>query len=113
MASVIFMTTLLVYGIGTYAVFDPMLLLWMVAEMLQLLAGSAGQHHATAFLQLFAARCGLWHGIYDQRLLGAGRAGAGDCTLGNLATPFGSAVALGAVRHRCSRVNQHALGAGD
>lgn len=32
-ASVIFMTTLLVYGVGSYAALDPILLLWMVAAM--------------------------------------------------------------------------------
>lgn len=32
-ASIIFLTSLLVYGVGTYAVLDPMLSLWMVSAM--------------------------------------------------------------------------------
>lgn len=32
-ASVIFMTSLLVYGVGSYAVLDPMLAMWMIAAM--------------------------------------------------------------------------------
>ncbi|MEZ3501389.1 lipid IV(A) 4-amino-4-deoxy-L-arabinosyltransferase [Pantoea sp. KPR_PJ] len=57
-ASIIFMTTLLVYGVGTYAVLDPILLLWMVAAMCsywRAVQASTTQQRAFGYLLLGVA----------------------------------------------------------
>ncbi|CAK9885767.1 MAG: Undecaprenyl phosphate-alpha-4-amino-4-deoxy-L-arabinose arabinosyl transferase [Candidatus Erwinia impunctatus] len=61
MAGVIFLTALLVYGIGSYAVLDPMITLWLTAAMcsywLTVQAENRKQHVAAWLLLGFA--CGL------------------------------------------------------
>lgn len=60
-ASIIFLTTLLVYGIGTYAVLDPMLLLWMVAAMCSywLAVEAAGTPRRLCGYLLLGVACGM------------------------------------------------------
>lgn len=56
--SVIFLTSLLVYGIGTYAVLDPILLLWLVAAMCSYWLAAQASHtrqRAWGYLLLGAA----------------------------------------------------------
>lgn len=57
-ASIIFLTSLLVYGVGTYAVLDPILLLWLVAAMCSYwlaVQAQSTQHRLYGFLLLGAA----------------------------------------------------------
>ncbi|NRH24598.1 lipid IV(A) 4-amino-4-deoxy-L-arabinosyltransferase [Pantoea stewartii] len=60
-ASVIFMTSLLVYGIGTYAVLDPMLTLWMVAAMCSYWFASEAQNVRQRILRylILGLACGM------------------------------------------------------
>jgi len=57
-ASIIFLTSLLVYGVGTYAVLDPILLLWLVAAMCSYwlaVQAQSTQHRLYGYLLLGAA----------------------------------------------------------
>lgn len=60
-ASVIFLTALLVYGVGTYSVLDPMLSLWLVAAMCSywLAAGAVGVKQRVAGYLLLGLACGM------------------------------------------------------
>lgn len=60
-ASVIFLTGLLVYGVGTYSVLDPMLSLWLVAAMCSywLAAGAVGVKQRVAGYLLLGLACGM------------------------------------------------------
>lgn len=61
MAALIFLSSLLVYGIGSYAVLDPMITLWLAAAMccLWLATESVGFWRKTAAYCLFGLACGL------------------------------------------------------
>lgn len=60
-ASVIFLTALLVYGVGTYSVLDPMLSLWLAAAMCSywLAAGAVGVKQRVAGYLLLGLACGM------------------------------------------------------
>ncbi|MGV3346172.1 lipid IV(A) 4-amino-4-deoxy-L-arabinosyltransferase [Enterobacteriaceae bacterium LUAb1] len=61
MASTIFLTSILVYGVGTYAVLDPMITLWLVAAMYlcwQALEADSRPKKGGMWL-LFGAACGM------------------------------------------------------
>ncbi len=74
LSAVIFLTALLVYAIGTYAVLDPMITLWMALAMCSFWAPLRRRPET---VNSSATRCwgGLWNGGDDQRLPGAGGAG--------------------------------------
>ena len=78
-SGLIFLTLFLVYGIGTYAVLDPIITLWLVAAMCSFWLASqapkpfAGKKAGGVYVLLGLA-CGM--GADDQRLPGAG--GTGD-----------------------------------
>lgn len=59
--SVIFLTSLLVYGIGTYAVLDPILLLWLVAAMCSywLAAQASGTRQRLCGYLLLGVACAM------------------------------------------------------
>lgn len=61
MAALIFLSSLLVYGVGSYAVLDPMITLWLAVAMycLWLAAESVGFWHKTSAYLLFGLACGL------------------------------------------------------
>lgn len=60
-ASVIFLTSLLVYGVGSYAVLDPMLTLWMVAAMCSYWYASEAQTNPQRVVRylLLGLACGM------------------------------------------------------
>ncbi|QTF09713.1 lipid IV(A) 4-amino-4-deoxy-L-arabinosyltransferase [Brenneria izadpanahii] len=60
-AVVMMLTSLLVYGVGTYSVLDPMLLLWLTAAMCSywFAAGAAGVKQRVAGYLLLGLACGM------------------------------------------------------
>ena len=78
-SGLIFLTLFLVYGIGTYAVLDPV----AGGGDVQLLAGITGPNRFRKSGWLCAAWAGLRDGGDDQRLPGAGRSGDWRAAVGD------------------------------
>jgi len=104
LASTVFLTSLLVYGIGTYAVLDPVLLLWLTGAM-----------------------CSFWYAVqartFRQRFSGYLLLGAA-CAMGfmtkgflalvdGVAAPLHGIAALGAAGAADRSTAEPAVGAGD
>jgi len=60
-ATIIFLSSLLVYGVGTYAVLDPMLMLWLTAAMCSfwLATGASGRLPRAGGYLLLGLACGM------------------------------------------------------
>ncbi len=83
LSAVIFLTALLVYAIGTYAVLDPMITLWMALAMCSFWGAAQAQTRNGKLIGYALLGWPVEWGD-DQRLPGAGGAGCrgpavGDC----------------------------------
>ncbi len=83
LSPIIFLTAMLVYAIGTYAVLDPMITLWLALAMCSFWGAAQAHSRSGKILgyALLGVACGM--GGDDQRLPGAGGAGGGRSAVGD------------------------------